>query len=376
MGYRVVAIGVGGGEVACDGYADECLSIDTSDIKAVLALAKQENAVGLLTCGTSTAICTINYVTQELALSNKVIPYEVAFNASYKHRFRSIISDLLPHGISSSNIIEAFLNSRTLCYPLILKPSDGGGGKGITVIHSPEKKIFDAAYRYALDYSGNNEVIIEEFIEGPVLGTESLVLNGVINLLAIADKQVTSLPRCITLGVTFPSILSQDIQKRICKLNEEAITLLGILWGPTHIDMCVNKNGEPKIIDIGPRLAGGPIMSKLIPDAYQYDIYKAVIQLAVGEMPNPPGKANGKYYGSRFILVPKTGILYNISYSELNIKKYNITNIRQLISAGHNLKNIDNDGDRLMMFTSVTDNYNKLIFNLNHFEDSINIEIR
>jgi len=378
MGYRVFAIGVGGGgggECACDAYADDCLPIDTSDKEAVLSFTKRENVVGLLTCGTSTAICTIAYVSQKLSLSNKVIPYKVACNATYKQRFRRIIRALLPCGIFSSHITEAYLNSRRLCYPLILKPADGGGGKGITGIHSPGENLFASAFNYALDYSLNKKIIIEEFIEGPVLGTESFVINGVIKLLAIADKIITSPPRCVTLGVTFPSILSQDIQRKICELNKEAIRCLDIRWGPVHIDMVVNRNGEPKIIDIGPRLAGGPIMSKLIPDAYSFDIYKETIKLAVGEMANLPEKCNSNYYGSRFILPLKKGILRGIDYSNFDTKKYNISSIRQLISNGCNLGNMDNDSARLMMFTSKAKTYNRLISNLNQFEKSIKIQM-
>ena len=46
-------------------------------------------------------------------------------------------------------------------------------------------------------------------------------------------------------------------------MNEAGINRLGIRWGPMHIDRVINKRGEPRIIDVGPRLTGRALMARL-----------------------------------------------------------------------------------------------------------------
>jgi len=185
-----------------------------------------------------------------------------------------------------------------------------------------------------------------------VFGAESIIINGKIYLLAIADKIISPPPHCVTLGVAFPSKLSEAITKKIKKVNSRAINKLGIKWGMTHIDMAINSTEEPKIFDIGPRMAGGLIASKLIPEAYDYDFYKAAIQLSIGATPETPKSSNGLFYGSRFITSSRTGILKNIIYKSEDIKKYNIENIRQLVLNGAEISNLKDDSSRLMIFSS------------------------
>ncbi len=375
LGYRAIAIGVGGTKPVAAKHADAWFSIDTSDKEAVLELAVKEKAAGLITCGTSTAMCSIAYVTEKLKLSNKVISYDVSLNAVYKDRFRKIIPTLLPKGFFSSTLEDAIKKSETLTFPVILKPADGGGGKGVTIIENNNEAGFADAFNHAYDFSYNQSVIVEEFVEGQVFGTESIIINGKIYLLVIADKIISDPPHCVTLGIAFPSKLSKNIIDKIKKVNSQAINKLGIKWGMTHIDMAINRHDEPKIFDIGPRMAGGLIASKLIPETYSYDFYKAAIQLSTGETPDEPKQSNELYYGSRFIISSKTGILKSISYNSENVNKFKIENIRQLVFCGAEISNVKDDSSRLMIFSSKADSYEKLVSNLNCFTNEITIEI-
>lgn len=375
MGYRTIVIGAGGGPPVAAECADAAFPIDTSDLEAVSDLAVRENAAGLVTCGTSTPMCTVAYVTEKLGLSKYVISYDTALKSVHKDRFRDIIGDLLPRGTSSFDADSTYQQSISFDYPLILKPGDGGGGKGITVVDELDKEAFHKAFAYAQEFSRSKRVIVEEFVDGEILGAESFTLDGHVQLLAIADKIITEPPRCITLGVAFPSRLPVEVQDRIRDVNEAAVSRLGIRWGPTHIDMAVNRNGRPKIIDIGPRLPGGHIMSTLIPAAYGYDFHKATIQLALGIVPSTPGGPDTIYYGYRFMISPKPGMLGSIDYTQADMERYSIGAIRQLVPNGTVLGDAENDGSRLIMFTSKGDSYDALIANLDDFSSRVRITV-
>jgi biotin carboxylase len=256
---------------------------------------------------------------------------------------------------------------------LIVKPGDGGGTKGVTLLREAQRGALDEAFAYAQRFSRSNVVVIEEFYDGTVLGAESLVLDGQVQLLAIADKLISPTPRCTTLGVAFPSQLSPEVQARIRAINEAAITRLGIRWGPTHIDMVIDRRGEPKIIDVGPRLAGGALMARLVPAAYDYDIYRAAIQLAVDEMPEPLKEPNGLHYASRFLTTTRKGTLRSISYRDEDLDAYNIGSPVQLIPNGTFLGSPENDGARLLMFSTHGTSHKQIMAQLDRFSESVRI---
>lgn len=373
MGYRAVAIGAGGGTPVAAEHADRWYAIDTSDHQAVLGCARREGAAGLVTCGTSTAICSVAHVNEMLGLSTKVIPHGVAQNAVYKDRFRSIIGDIMPQGTCAKDPTELAKAAQTIGFPLIVKPGDGGGTKGVTLLREAEEGAFDEAVAYAKRFSRSKVVVVEEFLDGPVLGVESLVLEGKVNTLAIADKLISGTPRCITLGTTFPSQLSLEAQARVRTTNAEAINRLGIRWGPTHIDMAINRRGDPKIIDVGPRLAGGELMARLVPAAYDYDIYRAAIQLAVGEMPDALKEPNAMHYGSRFLTTKRKGTLRSITYQEQYAEQCNVSTPVQLVPDGTLLGDPENDGTRLLMFGSNGTSHRQIMAQLDRFSESVEI---
>ena len=89
-----------GDSSACETVADRILEIDTSDQKKLLELVEKHRIKGLVTCGTSTAICTIAYINEKLGLSRRVIPYNMAVNATIKDSCRRILAPagLVPRG--------------------------------------------------------------------------------------------------------------------------------------------------------------------------------------------------------------------------------------------------------------------------------------
>jgi biotin carboxylase len=373
LSYKVIAIGKGGG--ICQKYADEWYPIDTSDLEEVYHLAKRKGITAMITAGTSTANCTISYVNEKLKLSDKVNKYNVSLNSTYKNRFRELIPHLLPKGFEFTSIKELREACVQMQFPLISKPSDGGGGKGITVCDTIDE--IENAFNYALNYSQNNSIIVEEFIEGYIIGVESFTLNGITTVLTITDKIISSKPRCITLGLTVPSKLDTLINQKVIEINQEAIKKLDILWGPTHIDMAIDHFGHPYIIDIGPRLAGGPVFSELLPKMYNYDFLKAAIQLSEGIMPLPiPKLHNHIYYSERFIIANQQGILKEIIFpSEDVLNEYSIMSYRILKDLGSNIGSNCNDGDRILMYTSFDKSYETLNSKLDKFEQKIKIVI-
>ena len=338
----------------CDGIADQILEIDTSDAEALLKIVERHPIKGLVTCGTSTAICTIAYINEKLGLSRKVIPYSVAVNATIKDNFRRILAPggIVPRGDTVSAPDELFLKSAALAFPIVLKPVDAGGGKGVEVVERHSKPLLRDAFRRSVSYSPMNRLIVEEYNAGIPLGVESVTIDGATHVLAVAEKTMAGFPNCVTTGVFFPSSRLEHQLETITQVNNEAIARLGIEWGPTHIDMVLCEDGTPYIVDIGPRLAGGPIASTLIESAMGYDLYRAAIDLCLGRDIQRPylDQPKASVYGSHFIVTNASGTISALEYDAKLARELDLRDFRLLKQVGDRIHGTRTDGDRLAVF--------------------------
>lgn len=94
----------------------------------------------------------------------------------------------------------------TINYPVIIKPADNGGSRGVTICRLP--KEFDDAYTKALDASTSKEVLIEEYIVADEIMVYFTVHDDEIEVSAMCDRymhhfcsQITQLP----IGYFYPS---------------------------------------------------------------------------------------------------------------------------------------------------------------------------
>lgn len=71
--------------------------------------------------------------------------------------------------LNNHSMDEIKLFAEKIGYPVILKASGGGGGRGIRVVHKEEEleSAFDSCKREALSFFNNDEVFMEKYIENP-----------------------------------------------------------------------------------------------------------------------------------------------------------------------------------------------------------------
>jgi hypothetical protein len=112
--------------------------------------------------------------------------------------------------------------------------------------------------------------------------------------------------------------------------------------------MVLRKDGRLFVIDVGPRLAGGPLASTLIPSATGYDLYAAVIRLAIGELPPAPfvPPVEG-YWGSHFITRNVTGKIKRIQFDHSVKQLPGLRGFRLLKTTGNELSGLGSDNSRL-----------------------------
>ncbi len=265
-------------------YADEYYNASTMEEDAVLKAAEIYRPDGIMTLATDMPMRGVAKASDKLHLHS--INYETAVKATDKY---DMIKAFKAYGVPSPWYydIDSYEDLKSLKgkvnFPCIMKPTDNAGSHGVAKVNSYEELL--ASYEYSHSCSRHGKVIVEEFLEGPEVSVEVMVVDGVVNILQITDKITTEAPHFVEMGHTQPSQLSDDTQQQIREVATAACKSLGINKGPAHVEMRVTSRG-PVMIELGARMGGDNITTHLVPLSTGIDMVKATIKVALGEKPD------------------------------------------------------------------------------------------
>jgi len=170
---------------------------------------------------------------------------------------------------------------------LVLKPVDSRGARGVLLIG--DNMDLDWAYQESKVNSPTGRVMVEEFLRGQQISTESFLYDGFSITPGIADRNYELLdkyaPYMLENGGELPSTLSSQDQISIKKTAEMAASIIGIVRNSAKGDMVFTKEG-PKVIEIAARLSGGYFSTHEIPLNTGVNLVEAVIKTSLGKKPD------------------------------------------------------------------------------------------
>ena len=264
--------------------ADFFYPISIIEKEKILEQCKKIKPDGICSIASDLATITVNYVAEKLGLKGN--PVSSTFQCTNKYEMRKVFKE---NGIKTPKFIKTTSNFNKsklndFKFPLIVKPTDRSGSRGITKIYSMEelKKAID----YSVKDSFEKSAIIEEYIEGNEYSCECISFNGKHYFLAFTKKFTTGAPNFIETGHVQPSDIDISIQEKIKKEIFRALDALGIKNGASHTEFKIDENGTMIIIEIGARMGGDCIGSDLVYLSTGYDFVKMVIDVSVGLEPN------------------------------------------------------------------------------------------
>lgn len=185
--------------------------------------------------------------------------------------------------VNSFDDIDSFI--KEFGFPIILKPIDNSASRGISLIDS--YACIDEYYDYALKESLKKKVIIEKYLKGPQISTESFVINGKVHNIGFADRNYEDmerfLPNIIENGGDLPSIFMKEkhkiqVEKYLMIIAKELNIKNGIIKG----DIVIHED-ELYIIEFALRLSGGNFSTIEIPASTGVDFIKIAIKLHLNE---------------------------------------------------------------------------------------------
>jgi biotin carboxylase len=293
MGLRVV---VSDGSPSAPGLlaGDDRLLASTYDVAATVAAARRYDRevrrIDGVICIASDVPLTVASVAAELGLPGA--PLDAARVSTDKLAMKRSLAE---HGVAvpwfAAAPTPADLRAHVAAqgYPLVVKPVDSRGARGVLLLRD-ERIDLDWAHAVALRESPSSRVIVERFLEGPQVSTESLVVDGVAHTIGFADRNYERLdrfaPHVIEDGGELPSRLAPAEQAAVRELVQQATDSFGVRSGVVKGDI-VLCDSRPYVIEVALRLSGGYLCTHEIPLSTGVDFVGQAIRIALGETPDP-----------------------------------------------------------------------------------------
>ncbi len=297
LGYYIIGIAYEKGAV-CKQYCDKFYPISFIEKDKVLDVCKKECIDGITSFSLESALPTVVYVAKKMGLTSNDEDCLERTATKYAEREAFEKSGLpIPKYVRVRTIDD--LQMKELKYPIIVKPLDGGGSKGITKLDS--KEGLESALQFAINNSRMGEAIVEEYIEGREFSIESISYKGIHHILQITDKVTSGEPHFIEMQHHQPANISSEMAALIRQTTEKGLTALAIKNSAGHTELRVTPDGIPFIVEIGARMGGGMITSDLVRLSTGYDMVKGVLELATGNWHEPVlkwRKYSGVYFSS------------------------------------------------------------------------------
>lgn len=296
-------------------YADEYVYGDFSDKEFVYNLAKEKKIDGLVSgCNDFSYIATA-YAAEKLGLKGHN-SYENAMIVHQKDRFRKMCRDI---GIIAPQIEEVYDPEEIdeifekVSFPVLVKPVDLTGGKGVKVCNSVEEVKNAAAEAFKL--TRQDHIIIEEYIYGSNHGASFILKNHKV-LCGIFDDEQYGLNKYLVLGACSPSRdVDEKTKKQLIKDVEKISEHLDLVDGLFHTQFILDKNNFPVIIDPCLRAPGDlyVLLSKYVTGV---DYPEEILKSELGKEINDGYVVEDNIVARECIMADRTGIVDHIEITD------------------------------------------------------------
>lgn len=339
-------------------YSDEYHNVSIIDKEAILKLAQELQIDGIMSFAVDPGVITAAYVQEQMGLP-QAGPYESVCILQNKDRFRTFLTEHgfnVPKAKGFSSIEEALNGIEGFEWPLIVKPTDSAGSKGVKRVDNPEQ--LEEAIKYAFNHSFSNRIIIEEFIEqeGCPSDSDCFSVDGVLKFVSFSAQRFDKdAPNPYTPSAfSWPSTMTKEQEAELTSELQRLLTLLNMKTSIYNVETRIGKNGKAYIMEISPR-GGGNRLSEMIRYATRVDLITNAVRAAVGEKVEGLQQKSCNNEWTEFILhSEKSG-----SFQRMNISQ----DIEKFIFE----KDIwVKEGEHISGFNGANDAIGTLIFNIGY----------
>lgn len=267
-------------------WSDEYCNVSIIDKEAVLREAQRLQIDGIMSFACDPGVVAASYVQNKMGLPS-FGPFESVEILQNKDKFRAFLAEHnfnVPKAKGFSSVEEALADPDLYEYPVIVKPTDAAGSKGVTRVDKPEE--LKPALEYAMEHSISGHIIVEEFIEkqGCSSDTDSMSVDGKLVFVSFCaqrfDAEATN--PYTPAAYSWPSTFTKEQEEYLTSEIQRLITLLGLKTVVYNIEVRVNPAGKPYIMELTPR-GGGNRLCEMLRYATGVDLITAITRAMVGD---------------------------------------------------------------------------------------------
>lgn len=266
-------------------YSDEYVNVSIIDEEATLKAAQRLKIDGIVSFACDPGVVTAAYVAEKMNL-----PFQGSYESTKilqdKGLFRQFLADNgfnCPHSKRYTDKKKPFDDIDFFEWPVIVKPVDSAGSKGVTKVDRVED-LADAI-DIAVEGSHNGAFIIEDFLtfDGYHSSADPFTVDGKLQFVSYSDQlfdKEADNPYTPAY-IIWPSSMKKEHQKTLTEETQRLMDLLHMKTGIYNIESCVGINGKPYLMEVSPR-GGGCKIAELQNLAYHTDLIENEVRKAVG----------------------------------------------------------------------------------------------
>ena len=361
-------------------HADKFYLVSTTDKEAVLDVARAEQVNGVLAYASDPAAPTAAYVAEQMGLPGS--PYESVEILCNKDRFRRFLEENGFHTPRADGYTDIELALSDICggkyqFPIIVKPVDSSGSKGVSRIDRAEEA--KEKLEYALFFSRGKRIIVEEFVEkyGYQIAGDGLSVDGKLVFRYFANDHFD--PKCVNpfvpISASFPYNMPKEVQDKVHNEIQRLLTLLRMGTTTYNFDMRIDQDYNVYLMEVAPRDGGN-----YIPDVIRYatgvDLVECSVKAAIGEPINRTafGEPSG-FYAYYAVHSYKDGVLERIHINH-EVEKNNIVENHIIKHPGDEIKAFTGANTTLGILLMKFDSMEQMLHMMDHSDEWIKVELK
>ena len=267
-------------------YSDEYVNVSIIDKEAVLKVAKEKKIDGIMSFGVDPGVVAASYVQNKMGLPS-FGPFESVEILQNKDKFRAFLAKNgfnVPQAKGFDSVEAAMKEIYWYPWPVIVKPTDAAGSKGVTRVDRVDD--LRPALEYAMKHSLSGHIIVEEFIDkqGCSSDTDSMSVDGKLVFVSFCaqrfDADATN--PYTPAAYSWPSTFTKEQEEYLTSEIQRLITLLNLNTVVYNIEVRVAPNGNPYIMELTPR-GGGNRLCEMLRYATGVDMITAITRAIVGD---------------------------------------------------------------------------------------------
>lgn len=262
--------------------ADEFLRISTTDHAGIAEALGDRKLAGVVSTAADTCLDSWHHLSVHFGTpwTYPAAAAAASMDKSAFHRIAAAAGVPVYRWAQSDDLVELAETARGFRFPLVVKPTDASGGRGVRDVPDPTE--LEAALGWAARHSPRGQVIVEEFIEGVNYTVNVFMSGGEVALSVITEKTILPGPGFLIGGHTAPAPIGAAAEADMTREARDLCRAFDLLDGPANFDVIVTPDGQRYVLEVGARMSGNGF-PRLVTALAGVDCVAALLDLATGE---------------------------------------------------------------------------------------------